>query len=164
MRFAVPALGELILHQVVEYTSQRGRLGFVGARVFIPPDVSFRFAENIELGADVRLGVGNRLWASPNARITFGEYAMLGPDVTVLTANHSYDVRDVSVFDQPERERDVRIGADVWIGANAVILPGVTIGDGAVIAAGAVVNADVEPFTVAGGVPARRIGARGSTE
>ena len=88
---------------------------------------------------------------------------MLGPDVTILTANHSFDRRDVSVFDQPEQERDVHVGVDAWIGANCVILPGVTIGDGAVVAAGAVVNADVEAFAVVGGVPARRLGTRGST-
>ena len=51
----------------------------------------------------------------------------------------------------------VKIGNDVWIGSNSMILQGVTIGDGAVIAAGAVVNKDVEPFTVVGGVPARKI-------
>lgn len=41
-----------------------------------------------------------------------------------------------------------------------IILPGVTIGKGAVIAAGAVVTKDVEPYTIVGGVPARKIGER----
>ena len=70
--YAGPAVAELVLHQVVEHTAPRRRLKVVGARVWMPPDVSFRFPENIELGADVRLGVGNRLWASPNARIVLG--------------------------------------------------------------------------------------------
>lgn len=51
----------------------------------------------------------------------------------------------------------VEVGNDVWIGARAMILDGVTIGDGAVIAAGAVVTKDVEPYTIVGGVPARKI-------
>lgn len=53
--------------------------------------------------------------------------------------------------------RPVIIGNDVWIGANVSILPGVRIGDGAVVAAGAVVTKDIEPYAIAGGVPARFI-------
>ncbi|NBH14511.1 antibiotic acetyltransferase [Lachnospiraceae bacterium] len=53
--------------------------------------------------------------------------------------------------------RPVEIGNDVWIGANVILLPGVKIGDGAVIAAGAVVTKDVEPYAIAGGVPAKLI-------
>ncbi|HBN62302.1 MAG TPA: hypothetical protein DD424_00190 [Porphyromonadaceae bacterium] len=45
----------------------------------------------------------------------------------------------------------------LWIGANVTITPAVTIGDDAIIAAGAVVTKDVEPRTVAGGVPAKFI-------
>ena len=42
-------------------------------------------------------------------------------------------------------------------GSNVIVLQGVTIGDGAIIAAGAVVNKDVEPFSIVGGVPAKKI-------
>lgn len=58
----------------------------------------------------------------------------------------------------------IYIGNDVWIGANVIILPGVHIGDGAVLAAGAVVNRDVEPYSIVGGVPAKRIKFRFSPE
>ena len=46
-----------------------------------------------------------------------------------------------------------------WIGACATILPGITIGRGSVVAAGAVVTTDVDPHTMVGGVPAKRIKA-----
>jgi acetyltransferase-like isoleucine patch superfamily enzyme len=49
----------------------------------------------------------------------------------------------------------VRICAWADIGVNAVILPGITIGRGAIVGAGSVVTADVEPFTIVAGVPAR---------
>jgi len=53
---------------------------------------------------------------------------------------------------------DARGGLKVaWISARAIILPGVTIGEGAVVAAGAVVVADVPPWTLVGGVPAKFI-------
>jgi acetyltransferase-like isoleucine patch superfamily enzyme len=44
-----------------------------------------------------------------------------------------------------------------FIGMNTTIMPGVTIGEGAIVAAGSVVTKDVEPFTVYGGVPAKKI-------
>lgn len=51
----------------------------------------------------------------------------------------------------------VVIEDDVWLGTNAVVLPGVRIGRGAVVGAGAVVIADVAPYTVVAGVPARLV-------
>ncbi|WP_313184509.1 CatB-related O-acetyltransferase [Lacrimispora sp.] len=55
---------------------------------------------------------------------------------------------------------DTVIGNDVWIGRESVIMPGVKIGDGAIIAAYSVVVKDIEPYTVAGGNPARPIKKR----
>jgi len=51
----------------------------------------------------------------------------------------------------------VHIRKGAFIGMNTVIMPGVTIGEGAVVAAGSVVTKDVEPKTVYGGVPAKKI-------
>jgi acetyltransferase-like isoleucine patch superfamily enzyme len=53
--------------------------------------------------------------------------------------------------------RPVRIGCNVWIGFDACVLPGVTVGDGAVIGARSVVAADVPPYAVVAGNPARVI-------
>jgi acetyltransferase-like isoleucine patch superfamily enzyme len=48
------------------------------------------------------------------------------------------------------------IGNDVWMGHNVVVLPSVErIGDGAVIGAGSVVRANVPPYAVVTGNPAR---------
>lgn len=55
---------------------------------------------------------------------------------------------------------DTVIGNDVWIGYGALIMPGVRIGDGAIVAARAVVTADVPPYTVVGGNPARPLRQR----
>lgn len=59
---------------------------------------------------------------------------------------------------------DTVIGNDVWIGYDALIMPGVTIGDGAIIASRSVVTADVSPYTIVGGNPAKPIKQRFENE
>jgi len=55
---------------------------------------------------------------------------------------------------------DTVVGHDVWLGYEALVLPGVTIGHGAVVAAASVVSADVPPYTVVAGNPARVVRVR----
>lgn len=103
----------------------------------------------------------------PRAKLTIGKYCSLGPQVAILLGgDHPMGAATTYPFDvifpgkavaRPIPQRDVVIGNDVWIGQSATILAGVTIGDGAVIAARALVNRDVEPYSVVGGVPARRL-------
>lgn len=64
----------------------------------------------------------------------------------------------------PSSKGDVRVGHDVWIGFGATIVSGVEIGNGAVVAAGSVVVANVPPYAVVGGNPAKLIRMRFSTE
>ncbi len=59
---------------------------------------------------------------------------------------------------------DINIGNDVWIGYNATIMAGVNIGDGAIIAANSIVTKDVEPYTIVGGNPAKKIRKRFSED
>lgn len=63
-----------------------------------------------------------------------------------------------------ENSISIYIGNDVWIGTGAKIMEGVKIGDGAVVAAGAVVSKDVPPYSIVGGVPAKIIGQRFTTD
>ena len=51
----------------------------------------------------------------------------------------------------------IRICKYARIASNVTIMPGVTIGEGAVVAAGSLVNKDVAPYTIVGGVPAKKI-------
>lgn len=59
---------------------------------------------------------------------------------------------------------DTVIGNDVWIGYDCLIMPGVKIGNGAIISSRSVVVADVAPYTVAGGNPAKPIRQRFAPE
>ena len=55
---------------------------------------------------------------------------------------------------------DTVVGNDVWIGYEALIMPGVKIGNGAIVSSRSVVTADVPPYTIVGGNPAKPVKAR----
>lgn len=55
---------------------------------------------------------------------------------------------------------DTVIGNDVWIGNGATIMQGVKVGDGAIIGTNSLVTKDVEPYTIVGGNPAKKIRKR----
>lgn len=59
---------------------------------------------------------------------------------------------------------DTVIENDVWIGYDALIMPGVKVGNGAIISSRSVVVADVPPYAVVGGNPAKVIKERFSSD
>ncbi|MBN3758336.1 acyltransferase [Paraburkholderia sp. Tr-20389] len=108
----------------------------------------------ITIGDNVYLNAGTRL-ACRNSRISIGDDVQIGPRVSFETATH--DLVYEPDLGRGLEHQEIRVGNRVWIGAGATILPGVTIHEAAVIAAGAVVAKDVPPYTLVGGVPARKI-------
>lgn len=87
--------------------------------------------------------------------IEIGDQATVSQGVKLCTAGHDISSRTMELTYKP-----ITIGANAWVAGWVIILPGVTIGEGAVVAAGSVVAKNVEPWTVAGGNPARKISER----
>lgn len=124
-------------------------------RIFAPVEIKPSGAAcRIWIGNGTFINSGVRFCAEPPATITIGKRVEIGPRCSFETRTHSVNLIDGK---RTGENRSIVVEDNVWIAANAVILPGVTIGKGSVIAAGAVVNRDVEPYTVVGGVPARKI-------
>lgn len=100
---------------------------------------------NVSIGDRVTLKNGVYLWEG----VAIGDDVFIGPNATFTNDRFPRSRR------RPERllETAVRNGAS--IGANATIIGGLVIGKGAMVGAGSVVTADVEPYTVVAGSPAR---------
>lgn len=88
-------------------------------------------------------------------KLIIGNRVSISHYVKLCTGGH-----DAYSTDFKGDHRPIVIEDYVWIGINATILKGVTIGEGAVVAAGSVVTKDVAPYTIVGGVPAKKIGER----
>ena len=101
-------------------------------------------------------------------KLYIGNYVCIGAETVILMGgNNTHRMDWFSCYPFAEkikeaycRKGDTIIGDGVWIGMRAVIMPGVKIGEGAVIAVNSVVTADVEPYTVVGGTPAKPIKKR----
>jgi acetyltransferase-like isoleucine patch superfamily enzyme len=106
----------------------------MGRDCFIDPTAILETAypENITMGDDVRVTVGCIV-------------------MTHIKAPHYH--RDTGIM--PAVLKPVVLRDHCFLGVNSVIMPGVTVGEAAVVASGAMVVADVPPYTMVAGNPAK---------
>lgn len=119
-----------------------------------------------ELAKDVVMGAYSHMSRDccVGARVRMGNYVMCGPEVCIALGEHRFELAGTAIiFSGRDFIPETIIEDDVWIGARALVRAGVRIGRGSVIAMGAVVVADVEAYSIVGGVPARKIRNRFST-
>jgi acetyltransferase-like isoleucine patch superfamily enzyme len=107
----------------------------------------------ISIGSNTHVNRG--CFFDARAGITIGSNVSISHQVTLMTGSHEASSKTFAGDFQPIAVEDY-----VWIGVNATVLKGITLGKGAVVAAGAVVTKDVAPYTMVGGVPAKKIGSR----
>ena len=120
--------------------------------------VTILYPQNVTIGERVSLNRNTMITAK--AQISIGNHVLIGPNVVINSGNHGHTEKNVTMDCQPHILSPIIIEDDVWIGANSVILAGVTLGKGCVVGAGAVVTKNVEPYSIVGGVPAKKIGER----
>lgn len=100
--------------------------------------------------------IGRRAVFNTAGRLELGDYCLLAPGVYIADADHMYtDITRPYVEQGVSTGRTVTVEENCWLGIGAVITGNLTVGRGAIVAAGAVVLADVSPFSLVGGVPAR---------
>lgn len=148
--------------------------------VVIEPGALVFHPENVALDEDVYVGhyailkgyykneliVGRGTWIGQAAflhaagGIRIGADVGVGPHVCILTSTHADPGRDLPIMAGAIETAPVVLEDGCDIGIGAVILPGVTVGLGAQVGAGAVVTADVAPYAVVAGNPARLLRSR----
>lgn len=146
---------------------------------------------NYKIGKNFHAGRAVFLWAKHSIIIGdnfyIGKYSIIECDAqignNVIFANHvsligRYDhhyqqigtpVRLASQIQDKDYNwkglnQKIIIEDDVWIGLGSVVLSGVKIGAGSIIAAGSIVTKDVEPYSIYGGNPAKKIRNRFENE
>jgi acetyltransferase-like isoleucine patch superfamily enzyme len=112
-----------------------------------------RGPERISIGDNC--AIGDRCVLDGRAGLRIGNNVNLSTAAWLWTNQHDPQDPEFGVQCAP-----IVIGDYAWVSSRASVLPGVTIGEGAVVAAHAVVTKNVEPYTIVGGVPAKKIGER----
>jgi len=91
--------------------------------------------------------------------IRLGKYCFLaGQCYLVAGGNHTYEDISVPIMFQPSFTKGgIKIDEDVWLGAGVIVLDGVTIGKGSVVGAGSVVTGSLSEYSIAVGIPAKKM-------
>lgn len=167
-------------------TVRGGKKITIGSRVFIDSyvtlDVKDVKARGIEIGSGtfverftvissgigengyVRIGDNCSIGCSVNifghGGAVIGNNVMIASHTCIIASSHVFADTERPMFDQGHLSKGILIEDDVWLGAGSKILDGVKIGKGSIIGAGSVVTGDIEPYSIAVGVPARTIRKR----
>jgi acetyltransferase-like isoleucine patch superfamily enzyme len=138
----------------------------------------FSIGKNFHAGLRVRLWakktlvIGDYFYIGRDSQIetdcVIGKYVIIGNKVGIVGRyDHFYQqigtpirlssrIRDLD-YDWKGLDSITIIEDDVWIGYGSTILSGVKIGTGSLIAAASVVTKDVEPYSIYGGFPAKKL-------
>jgi acetyltransferase-like isoleucine patch superfamily enzyme len=141
----------------LRYVAAKRLAAELGESVFLGPDLEVRNWHTLRIGQFVSI----HRWTYIDAvgGITIGNDVSIAHSSSILSFEHTWSDQSRPIRDNPIRCAPVSIGSDVWLGCAVRILAGVNIGTRCIIAAGAVVVNDVPSGSIAGGVPAKRIGS-----
>ena len=125
------------------------------------------------IGSNCRIYPKSRIWAPWNltcgdvvaiadgaivynpSPIEIGSHAIVSQEAFLCGATHDLEKPGFQLVSAP-----INIGAYAWICARATVQMGVRVAEGTVLGLGAVATKDLEPWTIYGGIPARKLRVR----
>lgn len=148
----------------VPWVSGRGEL-VVGDYVQFNGKLSLKFAASFVARPKLHIGdycdIGHAVSFIVGREIRLGRHVQVASGVSFRDSSGHASDPAARLAGAPPDDEDVRaivVHDNVWIGADAMILPGVEIGEGSIVTARSIVSANVAPYTVVAGSPARRVG------
>ncbi len=151
IRFAILGEGKISIGKRLHAVSARKRSVIT---LFTPCHISLIGNASITIGNNVSL---NGTTITSRGSVSIGDNTQIGPNTIIMDFDGHPVWPPEDRWEKKGPIAPVIIENDVWIGMNCLILKGVTIGHGSVIAAGSVVTKNVEPESIYGGNPAKRI-------
>ena len=146
-----------LLKHIPSRRIRRALLRHHGAKIH--QDVSMFASVDIRnprgLSIDSGCSIGPKVLLDARKGLKIGKNVTIAYDTIIWTLHHDMNASDFCTIGAETIIEDY-----AWICSRSILLPGVHIGEGAVVASGAVVTKDVEPYTVVGGIPAKKIGER----
>lgn len=114
----------------------------------------------VDIGDNVGLNSNVLIDAGQGGKILIGNDCLIGPNCVLRAADHIFDDPGKRIRLQGHRSGTIELEDDVWLGSHVVVTRGVKVGRGSVIGAHSVITHDIPPYSIAVGVPARRVRGR----
>lgn len=158
-------------------------LGSCGKNVIIGRTVRIRYPELVHIGDNciiddftyistglsvesyVHIAAGCKLIGGRRCTVRMGSFSTLAPNVVLSAGSDDYKTGIATPF-VPAKYKgnaeygDIDIGRHCIVGSGTVVLHHVRVADGASVGALSLVKADLSPWTLYAGVPARPLGDR----
>lgn len=118
----------------------------------------YSYGGQIAIGSNVYVGHSTILYG--HGGLVIGNDVLIGPNVVVIPSSHQFALKELPIRLQGEHRIGIDIADDVWIGANVIIQDGCKLGKGCIVGSGSVLRADVPPYEIWAGVPAKKVAER----
>lgn len=162
------------------------KVGFasVGRNVLVSAQASIYNPGRIRLGDNVRIddfcvlaageggiSIGNHVHVAVMCTligagaITISDFCGLSSRVSIYSSTDDYSGAAMTNPTVPAEftnvtSAPVTLGRYVALACGCILMPGVTVGEGAAVGALSLVTADLQPFSIYAGTPARRVAER----